>query len=155
LRVLHRRPNELDRRKRLCESLQVGREAADTDGMGLADRDYVKSEKWQAEQQQRLAEWQWRAFERMPSAPRRPSPVGHVLLVVLIVVVSGSIGFWAGTRTQGSEEPAPGGTPVFVWGGESFTSRSEFEQWLSERGIAYTGWEKAHPAAAAKLDGMP
>ncbi|MBD0337750.1 MAG: hypothetical protein ICV67_00490 [Thermoleophilia bacterium] len=123
--------------------------------MGLADRDYVKSEKWQAEQRSRLAEWQWRAFERLPSAPSRPSPLGHVLLVVLIVVVSGSIGYWAGARTDRVDRPAAAATPALVWGGRTFTSRTEFEGWLAERGIPYARWARTHPGAAAKLDGLP
>ncbi len=39
------------------------------------------------------------------------------------------------------------------WGGRSFSTPSEFAQWLEDRHLSYGMWSKNHPTAAAQLEG--
>ena len=116
--------------------------------MGLADRDYMKSERWQREQRRRLAEWQWQRFPRpwRDATPRQQ--LSRYLLVAVIALVPGAaVGYAAGAKV-GPFAPEP----LIVWGGEEFTSKADFESWLVARGGSYQAWAANHPFAAAKIE---
>lgn len=45
-----------------------------------------------------------------------------------------------------SAEP-PAAATGLVWDGRAFASKSEFAQWLSDRGQSYEAWERRHPGS--------
>ena len=120
--------------------------------MGLADRDYMKSERWQREQRQRLAEWQWgRKFPRpWPNATRQQRLARYAIMAALALAPGTAIGYAAGAKV-GPFAP----DPLLVWGGTTFDSKAEFEAWLSARGRSYEIWADKHPAVAARLAEAP
>lgn len=120
--------------------------ARDNERVGLADRDYMKAESWQRDQRQRLAAWQWRTWARWSKQSPRQRLARYALVALIALAPGAAVGYAAGARI-GPFAPEP----VLVWGGESFTSRAQFEHWLAARGGSYAAWAEKHPAAAARL----
>ena len=113
--------------------------------MGLADRDYMKSERWQREQRQRLAEWHWQKLPKpWPTASRGQRLARYAIIAILALVPGAAIGYAAGAELG----PFASSEPVLVWGGERFSSKAAFEVWLTARGRSYESWAAKHPAAA-------
>jgi hypothetical protein len=118
--------------------------------MGLVDREYMKAERWQREQRQRLAAWQWRRFPRTRRANARGRVAQYVIVAAIACALAIAIGYAAGSRVGPFAAE-----PLLVWSGEEFNSKAEFEPWLRIRGGSYRAWAAKHPAAAAKLERRP
>jgi hypothetical protein len=128
-------------------TLDKGWRGADTGGMGLADRDYMKAESWQRDQRQRLAAWQWRTW-RGQSARRTSRALAYAVVIPALAVAAGG-GYAYGAKI-GPFALDLG--PALIWGGQEFESRAQFEAWLAERGVSYGTWAAKHPTAAARLE---
>jgi hypothetical protein len=59
------------------------------------------------------------------------------------------LALFAGT-TSAAEVAA---TPPIEWGGKTFSTPTEFAEWLDARGLSYGTWARNHPRAAARLEG--
>jgi hypothetical protein len=118
--------------------------------MGLADRDYMKAKTWQREQRDRLAAWQWRTWRRDRTARGRRRRLASAVAAAILMLAAGAVGYAAGAEI-GPFAPSP----VVVWGGKEFSSKAQFEQWLTGRGGSYTKWARKHPTAAARLERHP
>ena len=80
--------------------------------------------------------------------------MGRVMraLAILCVVPGFSLGLIAGvTNLVGPLEPSAQQTNL-VWSNRVFTTRREFETWLTSRGSNYELWSQRHPVAARHFD---
>ncbi|MGZ6972149.1 MAG: hypothetical protein ACXVID_10830 [Thermoanaerobaculia bacterium] len=73
-------------------------------------------------------------------------------LAILCVVPGFSLGLIAGaTHLVGPLEPSAQRTNL-VWSNRVFTTRKDFETWLTARGSNYELWSQRHPVAARHFD---
>jgi hypothetical protein len=73
-------------------------------------------------------------------------------LAILCVVPGFSLGLIAGaTHLVGPLEPSAQRTNL-VWSNRVFTTRKDFETWLTSRGSNYELWSQRHPVAAHHFD---
>ena len=66
-------------------------------------------------------------------------PFGYVIgLAVGLVLTALVLGFWYVTRPP---------EPRFEWGGNVYTSKEQFKDYLEEKGLSYSTWVLRHPGA--------
>ena len=109
--------------------------------MGLADRDYMKGERWQLTQRAKQSEWR----PIYPDARDRPRTMRYLAIALVAAVPAAGAGYAIGADVSPFAKSAP-----LVWGGEEFTSKPAFQDWLRERGLSYRRWAERHPAAATQ-----
>lgn len=77
-----------------------------------------------------------------------------VLLLWLVAIALTTLVWVRAIESLTNPKPTTAQTrpQAFVWGDRVFQSKPLMEQWLRERGIAYSVWAKRHPAAVGIIN---